>query len=59
MPNTPPYTYTYNQSKTVLQREPIASDVVEEHRKLRQVERVRQTRAHDETLPREQRRHEP
>lgn len=49
--------YTYDQAETVFQRGTMAPDVVEEHGKLSQVERVRQTRAHDETPPRKQRGH--
>jgi hypothetical protein len=49
---------THNQTEIVLQRRAKASHVVEEHGKLCQVERVRQTGAHCETLPRKQRRHE-
>jgi len=51
--------YTYDQSEMILQRGTMAADVVKKDRELCQVERVRQTRAHDKTFPRKQRRHEP
>lgn len=46
---------TYNHPETVFQRRTMAPDVIEKHWKLCQVERVRQTRTHYKTFPREHR----
>lgn len=48
--------YTYEQSETIFQWKSMDSDVEVKYRKLNQIERVRQARAHNKTFPREQRR---